>query len=54
MTKILKQVQNDGFIINPLINNNLKIMSNLIEKINELKKKRNAIILAHNYQLPEV
>ena len=29
-------------------------MNNLIEKINELKEKRNAIILAHNYQLPEV
>lgn len=26
----------------------------LVEKINELKKKRDAIILAHNYQLPEV
>lgn len=26
----------------------------LIRKINELKKKREAIILAHNYQLPEV
>ncbi len=26
----------------------------LIKKIKELKKKRNAIILAHNYQLPEV
>jgi quinolinate synthase len=26
----------------------------LIRKIKELKKKRNAIILAHNYQLPEV
>ncbi len=26
----------------------------LIRKIRELKKKRNAIILAHNYQLPEV
>lgn len=26
----------------------------LQEKIKELKKKRNAIILAHNYQLPEV
>ncbi|MFH1414252.1 MAG: quinolinate synthase NadA [Candidatus Omnitrophota bacterium] len=26
----------------------------LEEKINKLKKKRNAIILAHNYQLPEV
>lgn len=26
----------------------------LEEKIRELKKKRNAIILAHNYQLPEV
>ena len=29
-------------------------MNNLIEKINKLKEKRNAIILAHNYQLPEV
>ena len=27
---------------------------NLVEKIKELKKKRDAIILAHNYQLPEV
>jgi len=27
---------------------------NVIEKINELRKKRNAVILAHNYQLPEV
>lgn len=26
----------------------------LVTKIKELKKKRNAIILAHNYQLPEV
>ena len=29
-------------------------MNNLIKKINELRKKRNAVILAHNYQLPEV
>jgi len=29
-------------------------MNNLQEKIAELKKKRNAVILAHNYQLPEV
>lgn len=29
-------------------------MENLIEKINKLKKKRKAVILAHNYQLPEV
>jgi quinolinate synthase len=26
----------------------------LIEKIRELKKKRNAVILAHNYQIPQV
>lgn len=26
----------------------------MIEKINQLKDKRNAVILAHNYQLPEV
>ena len=29
-------------------------MNNLIDKIDELRKKRNAVILAHNYQLPEV
>ncbi len=29
-------------------------MDKLIEKIQELKKQKNAIILAHNYQLPEV
>jgi quinolinate synthase len=28
--------------------------ADLSEKIQELKKKRNAVILAHNYQLPEV
>jgi quinolinate synthase len=26
----------------------------IVTRIKELKKKRNAIILAHNYQLPEV
>jgi quinolinate synthase len=29
-------------------------MEQIIEKINRLKKQRNAIILAHNYQLPEI
>lgn len=31
-----------------------KEIKGLEEKIKELKKKRNAVILAHNYQLPEV
>ncbi len=31
-----------------------KEFKGLEEKIKELKKKRNAVILAHNYQLPEV
>lgn len=30
------------------------MVEELVKKIIELKKKRNAIILAHNYQLPEV
>ncbi len=37
-----------------LQNNMAKQITSLEEKIKELKKKRNAVILAHNYQLPEV
>lgn len=32
----------------------IKSDKELVAKIKELKKKRNAIILVHNYQLPEV
>jgi quinolinate synthase len=30
------------------------LVDKVVERIKELKKKRNAVILAHNYQLPEV
>ncbi|HET6872693.1 MAG TPA: quinolinate synthase NadA, partial [Sporolactobacillaceae bacterium] len=31
-----------------------EMKNRLVEEIQEWKKKRNAILLAHNYQIPEV